>query len=419
MQRIPAKCRKIIWPVVEGSCPLGLIFSSILGGILNQCCGMNFPQNLYKKLEKRRQENALRRLPKQGDKVDFSSNDYLGFAQSLSIHNGTIKLLAEQLEVKNGSTGSRLLSGNHALYEAAELQLAQFHNAPAALVYNSGYTANLGLLGALLQRGDTIFYDEYIHASLRDGIQAANAKAFKFKHNDLEDLTSKLERIVKTETTNYIVTESIFSMDGDQPDLVALVALAQKYNAYIIIDEAHATGVFGPSGAGLVQQLGLEWAIFARIHTFGKALGCHGAVVLGSQELIDFLVNFSRPLIYSTALAPHALANIVVAYQALKSTATIEQLRGRIDFFKKQVIENGLMPHFIGSDSAIQCCVIPGNDRVKKASQVLFDQGFDIKPVLSPTVPEGKERLRFCLHSYNELEDISTALQVLANILQN
>lgn len=374
-----------------------------------------FPKKLQQKLDNRKATNSLRQLGTHHNLVDFSSNDYLGFSKSESIFNNTHTLLTGHNIIQNGSTGSRLLSGNHQLYSIVETILCDFNNSETALVFNSGYDANLGFFASVPQRGDVILYDEYIHASIRDGIQLSNTKSFKFKHNNLSDLSEILKRVQHDNV--FIVTESVFSMDGDSPDLIPLSELCKKYSAYLVIDEAHAIGVFGKHGKGLIQDLGLEHEIFARIVTFGKAMGCHGAAILGSQQLKQYLVNFCRSFIYTTGLSPHALATIHSAYNELIKTKHISVLLQNIQFFKTEILKNKLQEAFIESHSAIHCCVISGNDRVKFIALKLKEEGFDVKPILSPTVPKGEERLRFCLHSYNSTKQITEVLELLATFV--
>ncbi|GAA3600362.1 8-amino-7-oxononanoate synthase [Flavivirga amylovorans] len=377
-----------------------------------------FPKKLQKRLEERKANNALRQLGIQNNLIDFSSNDYLGFSKSEIIFNRTHEFLVGHNITHNGATGSRLLSGNHPLFNIIESLLSDFHNSESALIFNSGYDANVGIFSCIPQRGDIILYDEYIHASIRDGIKLSNAKAYKFKHNSLQDLEYLLERNreVSQETNIYIVTESIFSMDGDSPDLKGMAQLCKDHNAYFIIDEAHAVGVFGERGIGLVQHLELEEDVFARIITFGKAIGTHGAAIIGSDALKQYLVNFARSFIYTTALTPHTLANIHAAYHELVLTENRKQLHKNIAHFKSEIIENGLQNYFIESDSAIHCCIISGNDTVKLIAQKFQEKGFNIKPILSPTVPKEQERLRFCLHAFNSEEDISNVLKLLATL---
>lgn len=374
----------------------------------------NFPERLIRKLRVRSVQNALRILPVQKIPIDFSSNDYLGFAASKTIFRETHQLVIKSAVKPNGATGSRLLSGNHKLYDIAETMLCKFHKSKSALIFNSGYHANIGFFSCVPQRSDIILYDEYIHASIRDGIIISNSRAYKFKHNSPEDLCTVLDRVAYSGNI-YIVTESVFSMDGDSPDLHQLAAIARKYNAFLIVDEAHSLGVFGEHGCGLVQHLKLENEVFARIVTFGKAAGCHGAVVLGNHTLKTYLVNFARSLIYTTALSPHSIAAILIAYQHLKNEkTTIKRLKDNIDFFNSKIKATKLESIFIKSNSAIHCCIIPGNKNVKKAALQLQKKGFDVKPILSPTVPKEQERLRFCLHSYNTIESIEAVINLLS-----
>ncbi|WP_298222476.1 8-amino-7-oxononanoate synthase [Flavobacterium sp.] len=379
---------------------------------------MKFPKNLSDKLETRKQNNAERQLPSVSSNIDFASNDYLGFAQSETIFHQTHQFLIDSDYLENGATGSRLLSGNHPLYTLAENQIAQFHQAESALIFNSGYDANVGFFSSVPQKGDFILYDELCHASIRDGIRLSSAKSYKFQHNDYEDLERLLMQCQTQFVEIYIVTESVFSMDGDAPNLEAIANLAEKNEAHIVIDEAHALGVFGNHGEGLVQSLQLQDKIFARIVTFGKGLGCHGAAVLGSDELKNYLVNFARSFIYTTGLSPHAIATIYVAYQALEQDQiSLEKLRKNINIFNQQKLLLGLKPLFVRSKSAIQSAIIPGNEKVKTIASKLQHHGFDVKAILSPTVPEGQERLRFCIHSYNTSEEISSLMACLQSLL--
>lgn len=381
---------------------------------------MKLPKTLQEKLSQREADNALRQLPSVHALIDFASNDYLGFAQNETIFNETHRYLSEQNIKSNGATGSRLLTGNHPIYRTAEEYIACFHQSETALLFNSGYDANVGFFSAVPQRNDVVLYDELCHASIRDGIQMGHAKSYKFGHNDFEGLERLIQKLPAA--TTYIVTESVFSMDGDTPDLEALVQLAEKYNAYLVIDEAHALGVFGRAethaGEGLVQHYHLQDKIFARIMTFGKGLGCHGAAVLGSADLKRYLVNFARSFIYTTGLSPHAVATILVAYQQLsKEQKTLAALKHIIVFFNQEKLRLGLKPLFVYSKSAIQCAIIPGNENVKRIAAQLQQNGFDVRPILSPTVPEGQERLRFCLHSYNSEAEITRVLEMLATFV--
>jgi 8-amino-7-oxononanoate synthase len=382
---------------------------------------MKFPDNIYKKLEIRKQQNSLRKLALPNNRIDFASNDYIGFSKSETIFNETHSYLIENKIIQNGATGSRLLSGNHKIYQEVENQIAKFHQVESALIFNSGYDANVGFFSTVPQKGDLILFDELSHASIRDGIQLSNAKSYKFKHNDFEDLERlllKLSTDNQQPTPIFIVTESVFSMDGDCPNLEELVKISEKYHCHLVVDEAHALGVFGQNGQGVIQMLHLQDSVFARIVTFGKGLGCHGAAILGSQKLSDYLVNFARSFIYTTGLSPHSVATILIAYQHLETEKiALENLRENIIHFNQEKNLLGLNPIFVRSKSAIQSAIIPGNGNVKTIANQLQDKGFDVKAILSPTVPEGQERLRFCLHSFNSKEEISEVLKLLSALV--
>lgn len=377
-----------------------------------------FPASLSHKIEQRVQSNSFRILPEPNDWVDFASNDYLGFSKSEAIFNQTHQYLVEHQIIQNGATGSRLLSGNHILYKQSEEYIAQFHKAATALIFNSGYDANVGFFSAVPQRNDIILYDEYSHASIRDGIRLSNARSFKFQHNDLEDLEALVLKYKSEQSDIYIVTESVFSMDGDSPDLERLVEISENNDCCLVIDEAHALGVFGEKGQGLVQDLNLQEKVFARIMTFGKGLGCHGAAVLGTQDLRNYLVNFARSFIYTTALSPHSVAGILTAYKNLEAQKSeIQNLRDNISHFNQEKQRIGLKQLFVRNKSAIQSAIVPGNEKVKAIAKKMQENGFDVKAILSPTVPENQERLRFCLHSFNSKEEITKVLELLASFL--
>ncbi|MBN8663586.1 MAG: 8-amino-7-oxononanoate synthase [Chitinophagales bacterium] len=354
---------------------------------------------LQNKLNERKAQDAFRVLRVQDGKADFCSNDYLGIAHR--------QLLSEN-GLSAGSTGSRLLAGNWPIMETVEKEIAAFHQAEAALLFNSGYDANLGLLSAVPQKGDTIIYDQLSHASIRDGIRLSFAQAYSFAHNDLSDLRKKLQ----SATGNvFIVTESVFSMDGDFCPIRELVTIAKEHGAHLIIDEAHATGVIGERGEGLVQQEGLQTEIFARIHTFGKAVGCHGAVVLGSAQLRDYLINFARSLIYSTALSPAAVGAIRQAYQLFP---TMYAERSKLQQWIQQLTNATLRYTLMQSSTAIQPLVVPGNTAARALAQQLQDAGLDVRPILYPTVPKGSERLRIVLHAFNTKEEMDKLIQILS-----
>ena len=359
---------------------------------------------LWTKLEERRQQNAIRTLCLPTGKIDFCSNDYLGIAKQLTAN---CQPSTTDYHLSSGSTGSRLLAGNYPLIEEVEQQIAAFHQSGSALIFNSGYDANIGLLSCVPQNGDTILYDFLSHASIRDGIRLSQAQSFAFLHNNLADLKRRLGQSVGN---IFVVTESVFSMDGDTCPLQEMVALCQQYNAHLIIDEAHATGVIGNRGEGLVQHLNLQHKIFARVHTFGKACGCHGAVVLGSSVLRNYLINFARPFIYSTSLPPHAVAIIKKSYEIFPlMMAERKHLQSLIQCFQLAQIKYEKLV----STTPIQAVIIEGNDEVKSVADLLQENGLDVRPILYPTVPKGKERLRVVLHSFNTLEEVEKLVQLL------
>ncbi|WP_300023866.1 8-amino-7-oxononanoate synthase [uncultured Maribacter sp.] len=382
-----------------------------------------FPEKLQRALAARKKEKTFRSLQTLEGLIDFLSNDYLGFATNEILFSKTFQLLLTENVASNGSGGSRLLSGNHKLYNTLEPLLCDFYKSEATLVFNSGYDANMGLFSALPQRGDLVFYDEYVHASIREGIRMSHAKSYSFSHNDLTSLEKKValnvSRNEHADSAVYIVTESVFSMDGDTPPLKAFAKFAKTNGYHLIVDEAHAVGVLGKNGAGLIPELKLEKEVFARTVTFGKAFGCHGAAVLGSKNLKDYLVNFAKPLIYTTALTPHTLATIITAHEYIGELGKEPNasLKRNIDFFKKQLSIHKIKEHFIPSDTAIQGCIIPGSKMAKEVSKKLIDKGFNIKAILSPTVPDGQERLRICLHSFNSTEEIGLLVKLLASFI--
>lgn len=381
---------------------------------------MKIPKALQQKILFRKDSNALRNLPIATNGIDFSSNDYLGFAKNEEIFETTHQYLVENNIKVNGATGSRLISGNHSLYAVTEKYIATFHQSEAALIFNSGYDANVGFFNSVPQRNDVILYDELCHASIRDGIQMSHAKSYKFQHNDYEDLEAKISKIQTTNSefqTIYIVTESVFSMDGDTPNMETLVQLSEKYKALLVVDEAHALGVFGEKGEGVIQSQQFQNKVFARIMTFGKGLGCHGAAVIGNADLKEYLVNFARSFIYTTGLSPHSVATILIAYQNLNQSVELQKLKENITFFNNQKQLLGIKPLFVYSKSAIHSAIIPGNNKVKKIAAQLQKKGFEVKAILSPTVPEGQERLRFCLHSYTTEQEMISVLDELSALI--
>ncbi len=365
---------------------------------------------LTDKLNQRKNNNNLRSLSPENNLIDFCSNDYLGFAKSGELKELFLDFL-NGAQFKLGSTGSRLLTGNTKFTEELEQEIAAFHGAEAGLIYNSGFDACLGLLANLPQKGETVITDELIHACIIDGCRLNYANRYIFKHNNIKSLEEKLQ----VATGNiYVVIESVYSMDGDLAPLTEIYNLCKEYEANLIVDEAHATGVFGENGNGLVCQNNLQNLVFARIVTFGKALGGHGAIVLGSKLLRSYLINFSRSFIYTTAPAFSSLLASKLAYGFLNKTDQIEVLKANIQLFKR--LSTNLKFKIIDSKSAIQCVIIGDNKQCKVAATFLQTQGFDVRAILSPTVKEGTERLRICLHAFNTDKEIENLVKAIGLI---
>lgn len=349
--------------------------------------------------------------------MDFASNDYLSFARNAAVVHTPA----------SGATGSRLLSGNSPRHEELEKKIAGFHNSGAALLFNSGYDANLGLLSSIADRHDLIIYDELVHASIRDGILLSKAKSLKFKHNDLAHLKILINKFQEWENrVVYVVTESIFSMDGDQPDLLGMLGLVNLHpNVRLIVDEAHAIGIIGKKGEGLVSVLGVENQIFARVITFGKSMGAHGAAIVGDEYLKEYLINFARSFIYTTALPGHTIASVINSYEKLAAgDPAVDKIKGNIAIFKKLLCQSGLKQgvgrfRFRESATPIQICIIPNNFLAQEAARYLQSMGYDVRAILSPTVPAGQERLRICLHAHNTKKEMKSMLTYLKEFLKN
>ncbi len=356
---------------------------------------------LSQKLKSREDNALLRKLSTSTDLIDFCSNDYLGLSINENLIADVQQHAVAHQGMKLGSGGSRLLAGNSTLAEELELFLAETHQSEAALLCNSGYAANLSLFSSIPQKGDTIIYDELSHACIKDGARLSFANRLSFKHNDLDDLKKKLQKATATGTV-FIAVESVYSMDGDQAPLQDLVALAQEYQANIIVDEAHSTGLWGEKGAGLCVELGIQDHIFARIHTFGKGIGAHGACIACNEVVKNYLINFARPFIFTTSLPDHNLITIKQAYTYIARHGVLwEKLKEKIKLFKQEIKANTIESH-----SPIQAILFAGNENARKVAASIRQQGFDVRPILSPTVKKGGERIRICLHTFNTDEQI-------------
>jgi 8-amino-7-oxononanoate synthase len=388
-----------------------------------------FDTHLKAQLDDKKNKGLLRQLMiVKTDLIDFCSNDYLGFASNKTLINLENQALinSENKPLKIGSTGSRLITGNSELAEETERIIARFHKAEAALIYGSGYAANVGLFACLVGKGDTIISDQFIHASIIDGIRLNKANRNWFKHNDLDDLEDKLKSATNK---TIVVVESIYSMDGDEAPLSKMADLCEKYGALLIVDEAHSTGIYGENGEGLVCHYGLENRVYARIHTFGKALGFHGAAIIGSKILRDYLINYSRSFIYSTGIPPHYYLQIQAIYsQLINSNSQLnkaqlfELIKYFRDVFYKQIDNKStslsitgefIRPTLINSFSPIQAIIIGDNFKAKTIENQLLNQGFFVKAILSPTVAIGTERLRISIHSFNTEKEIDGLVKLI------
>ena len=372
-------------------------------------------QRLAAHLAQREAEGTRRRLPPPAaGLVDFSSNDYLGLARSGELRRALLAAASQPA----GSTGSRLLTGNSAAAEALETHLARFHRAEAALLFNSGYATNLGFFAAVPRRGDTIFYDAAAHASVKDGIRGSFATAYRFRHNDVADLARQLPRATGAV---FVAVEALYSMDGDVAPLPELAALGRQHGLHLVVDEAHTNGLYGPGGAGLVVELGLENDVFARVLTFGKALGSQGAAVAGPALLRDYLLNFSRPFIYTTAPAPATVATLTAAYQLLPTLdAERQRLFALSDYLKTTL--NAVPGLRVPAGSHVIHPVFfpasPGPEAVKQVAAAAQAAGFDVRAIVAPTVPAGTERLRLIVHSYNSEAEVEELARVLGRAMR-
>ncbi len=373
---------------------------------------MSIEHRMHSFLELRKQNNLYRNLKNTNNLVDFSSNDYLGISRSAYVKQKTALEYQKYQYAKSGSTGSRLLNGNSELFDALEQDLADFHHAEAALMYNSGFDANVGLIATVVQKEDYVFFDALVHASLHQGIKLSNSKSVFYSHNDYVDLEQKLQLVPST-AQKYIVTESIFSMEGDKADLSELVRLSKKYNAQLIVDEAHATGLFGVHGSGLCNEYGVEKECFARIYTFGKAIGMHGAVVVGSHLLKSYLINFSKNFIYSTALDTHSLLGVKHSYKFIQFIYNQRiKLLNLINYFNNRICSLNIRYSILG-DGPIFGLLVPGSEECRNLALYLQNNGLDVRPIVYPTVEKGKERLRIILHSYNTQKEIDTLISLI------
>jgi 8-amino-7-oxononanoate synthase len=333
--------------------------------------------------------------------IDFSSNDYLGLS-------GHPKLAEEAKKAMEkfgaASCASRLMSGDLELHHQLEDRIARFKNKEAALFFNSGYQANVGIISSLYGKGDCIFLDRLSHASIIDGILLSGAKFFRFRHNDPGDLDSLLKGERDKFNKALIVTETIFSMDGDRAPLRELVRLKEKHNCEIFVDEAHATGIFGENGSGIVEEDGLEKEIDFIMGTFSKALAGFGAYLATSKSVVEYLVNTCRSFIYSTALPPTIIACNIASIDLIeKEPCRREKLLEQARYFRDSLKTEGFE---VRGQSQIIPVIIGDNAKALEAARRLQGKGYWVMPIRPPTVPDGEARLRFSLTYHHDIETL-------------
>ena len=346
--------------------------------------------------------------------LDFSSNDYLGLRHDPNLRRQFAEA-AQQLGV--GAGASHLLGGHHPEHMRLEALLCEWTNRPAAALFASGFQAALGVFGALVEAGDVVVADRLAHACLLDGARSTGASLRRFGHNDSAHAAELLQQYAgRSDGLPWLVSESVFSMDGDQAPITELAHLAQRFDATLILDEAHALGVLGPEGAGLARANGLSVTQCPVLMlTFGKAIASAGAAIVGSQTTVDAIINFSRPWIYTTAMPPALAAATCANVQRLRAA---EDLRARLNeniAHFRQTAERLGIP-LAASQHAIQPIPLGGKD-VVAISRALMDTGFYVPAVRSPTVPKNSERLRLSLNSAHEPQQITALCESLASAL--
>lgn len=344
-------------------------------------------------------------IPAEG--LDFSSNDYLGLAQSAHIRQALIDLLQEGIPL--GSTGSRLLSGNQPAHETCENFLAKTFTVESALLFSSGYMANLAVLSAMGGAETEYFSDQFNHTSLIDGMHLSRSRRNIFRHNDMKDLRARLQ--ASSSPRKIIVTETVFSMDGDLAPLSDLLSLAEEFDAWLILDEAHATGIFNE---GLGRWEGVRPEKLISIHTAGKALGAEGAFVLSVRPVREFLINRARGFIYTTAISPLNAHHIRIA---LAQALTMHEERQHLMNLAANLRQRFRDRFDVGrSESQIIPVVLGSNEKVMRASQILRAKGLDVRAIRSPTVAPGTERLRISLKSFHQNHDLDRLEDALCDL---
>jgi len=345
--------------------------------------------------------------------LSFSSNDYLGLAHELRLTEAAIKAVET---FGAGSGASRLISGSLAPHHELEETLAHFKDTEAALSFSSGYATAIGTIGALLNRDDIVILDKLVHACIVDAARLSGAKIRVFAHNDLDDLEAKLKWTEKVQNGAHVlvVTESVFSMDGDAAPLPEIVALKEKYGAWLMVDEAHATGLYGKKRRGLAEELGVGGQIEIQMGTLGKALGASGGYICGSRTLIDFLVNRARSFIFSTAPVPAASAAATAGIHFVQSPDG-EQRQKLLQERIKQ-LNSKLKTQNSKFQSAIIPLIVGNETRAVGAAATLREQNIFVPAIRYPTVARGKARLRVTLTANHSSEDVSQLIRALETL---
>lgn len=343
--------------------------------------------------------------------IDFSSNDYLGLS-------GHPKLMEEAKKAMDkfgtSSSASRLMAGSLELHHQLEEKIAQFKNKEASLVFNSGYQANLGIISSLYRKGDCIFSDHLNHASIIDGILLSGSRLFRFQHNDVEHLESILQKQRDKFKNALIITETIFSMDGDRAPLKELVQLKERYNCEILVDEAHATGIFGKNGSGVVEEESLTQRIDLIMGTFSKALGSFGAYLATSRKIVDYLINACRSFIYSTALPPSIIACNLASLDLINEEPYRRyELLKSAQYFREGLEVRGFK---VKGSSQILPLIIGENLKTIEFAKQLQEKGYWVLPIRPPTVPRDEARLRFSLTFYHRKEIIERLINDISEI---
>jgi len=379
------------------------------------------------KLLAQRKENGLLRflrpanLRKDGkiyyddaELFDFSSNDYLALSDHPKLKEAS-KRAVDSLGAS--ASASRLLSGDLKIHHQLEDKLAHFKGKESTLVFNSGYQANIGIISALYSKADAVFCDRLSHASIIDGVRLAGAKLFRFGHNDLDQLESLLKSQSRKFKNCLIVTETVFSMDGDKPPLKELVNIKAKYNCFLMVDEAHATGIFGSNGAGVVEEQGLSDRIELIMGTFSKALGSFGAYLACSEKIKRYLINSCRSFIYSTALPPPIIAaNIEALNIVTDEPFRRKTLLANADYFRTQLRRQGCD---VKGASQIVPLIVADTDKATRLSLLLQQSGYWVLPIRPPTVPQGQARLRFSLTYHHTKQLLEKLADRIAELMQS